>query len=171
MGMDLFDFLRMFFASYKKKKVIATFFPPEIPSTTPGYHPEEQSKAYEEMHAEVASGERHYETLPVGGPPVHVEPMEEGPEKEAVKSAYEQYAESRKEDNLKLDTAAQEQANITHVDEEKSLLVTDEEKRASILAAYNDRNQATQTSSVPQTAYVSPVVAPVGGTLGTENME
>jgi hypothetical protein len=95
LGMDFFDFLRMFFASQKKKTVVATFFPPEIPSTTPGYHPVAQSQAYEEMHAEVASGERHYETLPVGGSSVHVEPMEEGAKKEATKAAYEEYAASQ----------------------------------------------------------------------------
>jgi hypothetical protein len=94
LGMDLFDFLRMFFASSKEKKVVATFFPPEMPSTTPGYHPVAQSQAYEEMHEKVASGERHYETIG-SPPPVHVEPMEEGPKKEATKAAYEEYAASR----------------------------------------------------------------------------
>ena len=36
------------------------------------------------------------------------------------------------------------------------------------LAAYNARNQAIQTSNVPQTAYVSPVVAPAPSLLPDE---
>jgi hypothetical protein len=94
LGMDILDFLRALFSPTGFAPIVPTFFPPEIPSTTPGYHPVAQSQAYEEMHEKVASGERHYETIG-SPPPVHVEPMEEGPKKEATKAAYEEYAAIR----------------------------------------------------------------------------
>jgi hypothetical protein len=66
-----------------------------IPSTTPGYHPEYQSMAYEAMHAQVASGERSFETItgPVGS---GIQPVVDAAKKASIKSAYEQYAESRR---------------------------------------------------------------------------
>lgn len=96
LGMDILIFIRTFFKAQKKKTVVATFFPPEIASTTPGYHPEEQSKAIEEVYREekeqpgtIISG-----TLPRSQ---NVQPMEKGPEQEAQIAAYEQYAESRRQ--------------------------------------------------------------------------
>ena len=66
-----------------------------IPSTTPGYHPAYQSMAYEAMHAKVASGERSFETItgPVGS---NIQPIVDAAKKASIKSAYEQYAASRK---------------------------------------------------------------------------
>ena len=75
-----------------------------------------------------------------------------------TQKAIEEEGQRQQEDYLKLDTAAQEQQMIAQVDYEKSLQARDEQ---AALAAYESRNQATQTSVVPQTAYVSPVVEPV----------
>jgi hypothetical protein len=66
-----------------------------IPSTTPGYHPEYQSMAYEAMHAKVASGERSFETIGSPSKP-SIQPIVDEAKKASIKSAYEQYAASRK---------------------------------------------------------------------------
>lgn len=62
----------------------------------------------------------------------------------------------------KLDQAARDQAARDQAAGQQAVL------EQAALAAYNARNQAIQTSNVPQTAYVSPVVAPAPSLLPDE---
>ena len=124
--------------------------PLETTSTTPGYHPEYQSAGIE--YAE-KSGKM--KKPPQIAPKATPTPMPEGPQKEAVKDAYKEYAESRREP---IGRQAEISSSPKTTPPPTPIIATTPPNTVSAKDAYREYHDSRLVSSSPTVIQPTPVI-------------